>query len=209
MRPRLSKITAFVSLVATFIAFVYQLQQLRKECPAELSLPECIKKVLLPSTPMTEWEREVQYTESEERIKDFINKYKEEPYVTLAQERLQVAQAWTPIKNTTDPDVLFSFLLNYHDPTFEKLANDALQMLAMREWEREVRNTNTEEALKRFIDKYKEGSYVELAQKRLKVAQAWTAIKNTTDPHTLSSFLSNYHDPHFCEAGQGRAGEAR
>ena len=202
MWPRLSKITAFVSLVATLVAFVYQLQQLRKECAADLSLLKCVQEIPFPSTPKSEWEREVRYTESEERIEDFINKYKVGPYVTLAQERLQVARAWTPIKNTSDPHVLLSFLLNYHDPVFEKLANDALQRLATKEWEREVKNTDSEEALEKFIDRYKEGPYVALAQEKLRVAQAWTPIENTNDPHTLSAFLSKYHDPVFEKLAQ-------
>ena len=60
-----------------------------------------------------------------------------------------------------------------------------------------MKNTESEEVLEKFIDKYKVGSNVELAQKRLKVAKAWTPIKNTIDPHTLSGFLSDYHDPIF------------
>jgi len=202
MWPRLGKITALVSVLASIFALLWQVQQLRKECPADLSLLKCVEEIPFPSTPKSEWEREVRYTESEERIEDFINKYKEGPYVTLAQERLQVAQAWTPIKNATDPHVLFDFLSYYRDPIFEKLANDSLQRLAKREWEREIKSTDSEEVLERFIDKYKVGSYVELAQKRLKVARDWTPIKNTNDPHTLFAFLSNHHDPIFEKLAQ-------
>ena len=115
MWPRLGKITALVSLLATFLGFVYQLQQYRKECPdlpwltceIQVLLPD-LAKILFPDPPKvpfsntakTEWEREVQFTESEERIEDFINKYQEGPYVTLARKRLEVAGAWTAIKNT-------------------------------------------------------------------------------------------------------------
>ena len=199
---RLGGITALVSVLATFFGLLYQLQLVRKECPADLSLLKCVEEIPFPSTPKSEWEREVRYTENEERIEDFINKYKEGPYVTLAQERLQVAQAWAPIKNTIDPHALSAFLSKYHDPVFEKLANDALQRLAMREWEREVKNTDSEEAIGKFIDRYKEGPYVTLAQERLQVAQAWAPIKNTIDPHALSAFLSKYHDPVFEKLAQ-------
>ena len=191
-----------MSVLASIFALLWQVQQLRKECPADLSLLKCVEEIPFPSTPKSEWEREVRYTESEERIEDFINKYKEGPYVTLARERLQVAQAWTPIKNATDPHVLFDFLSYYRDPIFEKLANNSLQRLAKREWEREIKSTDSEEVLERFIDKYKVGSYVELAQKRLKVARDWTPIKNTNDPHTLFAFLSNHHDPIFEKLAQ-------
>ena len=279
MWPRLSKITAFVSLVATFVAFVYQLQQLRKECPAELSLPECIKEIILSSTAKTEYEHDVENTDSEQRIDNFIKKYKDGPYVTRAQERLKVARAWTSIKNTTDPRTLFEFLSNNDDPIFKELAQNSLQglddgawqlaksagtreaisryittwsvfrgrhlqdgqiklrelddddawrvasredspeayreylnhpwtqhagqaqkrfeELAAAKWEREVKNTDSEEVLERFIDRYKEGSYVTLAQERLQIARAWTSIKNTTDPHVVFDFLSYHRDPIF------------
>ena len=204
MWPRLSRairdnpVTALVSVLASFLAFFYQLHQYHKECP-DLPLPKCIIIIFQSNNAESEWKREVKNTDSEERIESFINKYKEGSYVELAQDRLKVAKAWTPIRNTTDPHTLFAFLSNYHDTVFEKLAENSLQRLAEREWEREIKSTDSEERIERFINNYKEGPYVTLAQERLKVARAWTSIKNTTDPRTLFDFLSYHHNSVFVE----------
>ena len=85
------------------------------------------RKSASTSSAAAEWEREVKSTDSEEVLESFINRYKVGSYVRLAQERLQVARAWTSIKNTTDPHALSAFLSNYHDFIFEKLAKDALR----------------------------------------------------------------------------------
>jgi hypothetical protein len=39
---RLGGITALVSVLATFFGLLYQLQLVRKECPDDVSLPQCI-----------------------------------------------------------------------------------------------------------------------------------------------------------------------
>ena len=63
MWPRLGKITASCPFSPPSLALLYQLQQFRNECPAHLSLPDCIKEVIFPGTAKTEWEHKVKNTE--------------------------------------------------------------------------------------------------------------------------------------------------
>src|SRR5208337_1286429 len=93
---------------------------------------------------------EVKNSDSEEVIEGFINKYKDGPYVTLAQGRQQVARAWTPIKNTTDPRTLFEFLSNNDDPIFKELAQNSLQGLDDGAWQL-AKSAGTREAISRYI----------------------------------------------------------
>ena len=117
-----------------------------------------------------EWEREIKNSDSEEVIESFINKYKVGSYITLAQERLKVAGAWTPIKNTTDPQVLFDFLSYYHDPIFEKLARNLLQIIDDQAWQLALKK-GTRDAFEAYVKKWSAfrppGRYVEDAENKL------------------------------------------
>ena len=97
-----------------------------------------------------EWERDAKNSDSEEVIESFINKYKDGPYVALAKERLQIARAWTPIKNTPDPHTLYAFLSNYPDAAFKSLARNALKTLDDRAWQLAV-TVGSREDISRYI----------------------------------------------------------
>ena len=101
-------------------------------------------------------------------IEDFIDKYKDGPYVALAQGRLQVARAWTPIKNTTDPHALFSFLSDYQDTVFKNLAKDALKTLDDQAWQLAA-SVGTREAITRYVNTWSpfSGRHLRDAQAKL------------------------------------------
>ena len=48
MWPRLGKITALVSVLASCFALLWQIQQFRKECADNVPLLKCVIQVLLP-----------------------------------------------------------------------------------------------------------------------------------------------------------------
>ncbi len=99
------------------------------------------------------------------------------------QERLQVAQAWTKIKNTSDAHVLFDFLSHYRDPIFEKLAQNSLQRLDDRDWQVAL-SAGTREAFEAYEKIWSavrpSGRHVEEAKNRLSDPERtyWSLYEN-------------------------------
>ena len=58
MWPRLSKIRALVLVLAAFFGLLWQIQQFRKECPPDQSLPACTICSLLPNEACATDQRE-------------------------------------------------------------------------------------------------------------------------------------------------------
>ena len=170
MWPRLGKITALVSVLASCFALLWQIQQFRKECADNVPLLKCVIQVLLPDPAKV-------------------------PLPDTAK-KLDDDDAWKAATREDTPEAYRQYL-NHSWTRHAGQAQRRLDELAAAEWEREVKSTDSEKVLESFINRYKEGSYVRLAQERLQIAIAWTSIKNTTDPHTLSAFLANYHDSIF------------
>lgn len=189
-------ITALMSVLGSFLAFFYQLHQYRKECPDQQPLAQCIRDVvLLPSSAKTEYEREVENADSEERIESFIRKYKDGPYVTRAQARQRVARAWTLIKNTNDPHTLFAFLSTYHDPIFEKLAQASLVRLDDRAWQLAA-SAGARDAITRYVNVWSafNGQHLQDAQFKLNELdddEAWRVASREDSPEAYRQYLNH------------------
>jgi TPR repeat protein/outer membrane protein assembly factor BamD (BamD/ComL family) len=67
------------------------------------------------------------------------------------------------------------------------------------EWERDVKLSDDEDRITKFIETYQTGPYVALARSRLKTAKAWVLAKRTADPALISKFLSEQRDPVFAD----------
>ena len=163
MWPRLSRairdnpITALMSVLATAFTLVVQWQLLQEKCHGR-PVPICVCETVSLCPP----------SKSEEDA-DAERDYK----------------AW---KDASRLDSAESYWQYLHHP-WTRHASEArkrIEELAETDWNHEAKNSDSEERIADFINKYKEGPYVTLAQKRLKVARAWTAIKDSTAPSAPS-----------------------
>jgi hypothetical protein len=105
-------------------------------------------------------------------------------------------EAWRVATRENSPQAYWQYL-NHPWTRHAVQAQKRLGELSEAEWEREVKNGDSEEVIEGFINKYKDGPYVTLAKETLKVAKAWATINKATDPHVLFGFPSYYHDPVF------------